>query len=313
MWQKDLLLHDLKKKAARKDFLEKLISDLRKQESELLEKVASLDAVRLREQTEYERLAGRGLSAFFYAIVGKKEEKLAEEQSEAHAAQAKYDTAKRELEAVREDIAEYNAEYASLIGLDVRYEKLLDEKKEALKQKGSAEAERIIELEGSLAEAESREEEINDAICAAERAVKSADKVIDYLSHAEEWASWDILGGGMIVDAAKHDTLDAAQAAVEQLQVDLRRLKTELADIAEDTDIKVNVEGFLRFADWFFDGIFVDYGIFQRIEESKERIFSIRNKVKSLRTHLKDMLAKNEKRQAELTSELEKTVLDTEV
>ncbi len=313
MWQKDETLHELHKKAARKAYLHGVIADLRRQESELAGKVALLDSERKTEQDELDKLSGRSLSAFFYAVTGKKEEQLAKEKKEALAAQAKYDSAARELEAVREDITRYNGEYSALIGYDVRYEKLLDEKAEALKAAGKPQAERIIALEKTIAEFENAEEEINEAIAAANRAIRSADAVLQNLSNAENWASWDVFGGGMIADAAKHDKLDAAQDAVEVLQIDLRRLKTELSDIAEEMGIKVNIEGFLRFADWFFDGIFVDYSVLQRIEESKEKICEIKQRVKAVKKHLQNKLKALSSDSKRAEAELEKLVLEAEV
>ncbi len=313
MWKKDETLHELQRKAARKAYLHGVITALRNQERELAEKVERLDKERKIEQGEFDKMSGKSLSAFIYTMAGKKDEQLAKEQREALAAQAKYDTAVRELEAVRQDIKRYSKEYLSLVGFDIRYEKLLKEKANILKANGNPEAERIVELQKRLAEAESAKEEIAEAISAAKRANRSVSTVLENLSHAEEWASWDIIGGGMIADSAKQDKLDAAQDSVEALQVDLRLLKTELADIAENTEIRVDIESFLRFADWFFDGIFADYSILQRIEESKEKIYDIKNKINRIINHLQEKLSETDSRADAVKAELDSIVLKAEV
>lgn len=313
MWKKDETLHELQRKAARKAYLHSVISALRNQARELAEKVERLDKERKIEQGEFDKMSGKSLSAFFYTMAGKKDEQLVKEQREALAAQAKYDTAVRELEAVKQDIKRYSKEYLSLVGFDIRYEKLLKEKAQALKANGNPEAERIVELEKQLAEAESAKEEITEAVSAAKRADRSVSAVLENLSHAEEWASWDIIGGGMIADRAKQDKLDAAQNSVEVLQVDLRLLKAELADIAENAEIRVDIEGFLRFADWFFDGIFADYSILQRIDEAKEKIYDIKNKIKQIISHLQEKLAETDARADAAKSELDTIVLKAEV
>lgn len=313
MWKKDETLHELQRKAARKAYLHSVISALRNQARELAEKVERLDKERKIEQGEFDKMSGKSLSAFFYTMAGKKDEQLVKEQREALAAQAKYDTAVRELEAVKQDIKRYSKEYLSLVGFDIRYEKLLKEKAQALKANGNPEAERIVELEKQLAEAESAKEEITEAVSAAKRADRSVSAVLENLSHAEEWASWDIIGGGMIADRAKQDKLDAAQDSVEVLQVDLRLLKAELADIAENAEIRVDIEGFLRFADWFFDGIFADYSILQRIDEAKEKIYDIKNKIKQIISHLQEKLAETDARADAAKSELDTIVLKAEV
>lgn len=313
MWQKDEKLAELQQKTARKNYLKKLLADLHAQEKELKERVRFLDTERKREKEEFERIEGKTLSSFFYAIAGKREEQLKKEQTEAYAAEAKYESAMGELNAVREDIKKYNAEYKSLIGYDVQFEKLLREKEQALKASGSAEAARIVALEKSLAENEAMIEEINEAAIAGRRARKSADKVLDALNHSDTWASWDIFGGGMVADYTKQERLDAAQAAVGQLQIELRRFKTELAEIGEDAEIKENVSSFLRFADWFFDGVFVDYSILQRIDEAKERIKSIRGTLQEILSILKNKINVIEAKSKEIQAELDTLVLDTDV
>ena len=39
------------------------------------------------------------------------------------------------------------------------------------------------------------------------------------------------MGGGLMADLAKYEELDDAQEQIEQLQVELRRFKTELSDV----------------------------------------------------------------------------------
>ena len=49
--------------------------------------------------------------------------------------------------------------------------------------------------------------------------------------------------------------LDDAQEQIEQLQVELRRFKTELSDVEIAADLQVTVDSFLKFADFFFDAV----------------------------------------------------------
>lgn len=311
MWEKDGLLQELQKKTARKAHLKTILDDLRAQEHELSEMAAVLDTERKREGMDVERLQGRSLSAFFYTVTGKKDEHLEKERKEAYAASAKYDAVMRELCAVRADIKRYNAEYSALIGYDVQYEKLLCEKAIALKVEGSKAAEKIIEFETRISKTDNAKAEAKEAIAAGRRAKKSAETVLEKLNNAKGWASWDILGGGMIADMAKHDKLDAAQDAVEELQINLRRFKTELADITLEAEHQVNIDGFLRFADLFFDGIFVDYSILQRIEESKEKIEAVKCQIDSVIAHIKSDIAVWDKEKKAIKRELNALIAET--
>ena len=68
-----------------------------------------------------------------------------------------------------------------------------------------------------------------------------------------------------MADLAKHSRLDDAQESVEYLQSQLRAFRTELADVTISADFQVNIDGFLRFADYVFDGIFADWAVLDRL------------------------------------------------
>lgn len=55
---------------------------------------------------------------------------------------------------------------------------------------------------------------------------------------------------------------------MEYLQSQLRAFRTELADVTISADFQVNIDGFLRFADYVFDGIFADWAVLDRINQA---------------------------------------------
>ena len=78
---------------------------------------------------------------------------------------------------------------------------------------------------------------------------------------------------------AKHSHLDEAQDLVSDLQSKLRRFKTELADIQITANMQVNVDGFLRFADYFFDGLFADWAVGDKISQSMNSVSSTKSQI----------------------------------
>ena len=90
------------------------------------------------------------------------------------------------------------------------------------------------------------------------------------------------MGGDLIADLAKHDRLDQAQEMVEQLQVELRRFKTELTDVSIDAEMQVKLDGFLLFADYFFDGLFADWAVMDHIENSQKQVSQTRQQVEEV-------------------------------
>ena len=304
-------LHRLHQEQERKRQLERMTADLRAQRAQLAEKAAELERTKLAEQADVDRLEGRSLAAFFYGVIGKMDEKLTQERAEAYAARVKYDAAARELVSVEEDLARKEAELSRLEGCEARYEEMLRRKQEALKASGSPAAGEILRLEERLSGLESREKEIGEAICAGREALATADRILQSLDSADGWATWDLFGGGLIADIAKHDHLDSAQAAVEQLQVQLRRFRTELVDVGSiQADFHVSIDGFLRFADYFFDGLFADWAVMDQISQSQQQVGSTRSQIAQVLSQLDEMLQNTQAEQSAAQTELDALVLE---
>ena len=291
----DERLEKLQRDAARKRRLESMLGELRAQRSELEARVSELEAIKLQEQEDVERLESGGITALFYSLVGKGEEKLTKERREAAAAALKYESAARELDSVMSDIAGCESELAGLSGCEQEYEETLQAKSREVKASGGAAAAKLLELEAQAAACVGRKKEILEARAAGSEALVTAEEILDDLDSAGSWATWDVFGGGIIADIAKHSHLDEAQYAVERLQSQLRRFKTELADVGGiGADVRVNVDGFLRFADYFFDGIFVDFAVMDHISNSAEQVQAVHARISDVLERLHAMLSRTE-------------------
>lgn len=309
----DEQLQSLQQQVARKSHLEAVLEDLHNQKRELDVKVVELSCAKQNEQTDVDRLEGRSLAAFFYAVVGKKEEKLDKERKEAYAATVKFDAAARELSAVEEDISRYESELRGLSGCEKRYESVLKEKAAAIKESGTADAEDMMRLEEQIASFEGQKKEIDEAISAGNKAMSIAEEVMAKLDNAEGLGTWDILGGGLISNLAKHSSLDEAQELVETLQVQLRRFKTELADVTIHADMRVSIDGFLRFADYFFDGLFADWAVLDKIKESQNEVRSTIRQIENVLEKLSSMMNNAEREQANIKAKLNALIVNAKM
>ena len=74
------------------------------------------------------------------------------------------------------------------------------------------------------------------------------------------------------MDMMKHSKLDDAQDAMEQARYEMRNFRRELKDVQVPLDFRVDIDGFLSFADFFFDGIIADWLVQSRIQESREQV-----------------------------------------
>ena len=302
-------LKEFHSKVARKKHLEVVLQDLWAQEQELVPKVAELEQTKMDEQEDVERLEGGSLAAFFYSVVGKMDEKLDKERQEAYMASVKFDAAVRQLETVEYEIEKSEKELEELQGCEERYEQLLKEKLEILKSATDSVAAEILQLEESILHINNQKREIEEAVSAGDQALKVAKDVQSSLKSADGWSTFDMLGGGWIASMAKHEHLDEAQHKVELLQIKLRKFRTELADVKISADMKVSIDGFTRFADFFFDGLFMDWMVADQISQSQKQVALTTLQIEEAIERLEKLQAKAEKDKEHLQKQLEELVV----
>lgn len=303
-------LQTLQQQITRKKHLQALLKELYTQRTELEAKVSNLKSVMEKEQSDVDRLEGRGLTALFYGIVGKKEERLDEQRREAITARAKYDVTMQEMDLVQRRISRYEDELSTLKDVEMKYAYALKQKVQLLKATATPVSEKILQYEEQIYNLENQKKEIREAISAGTKAKNIAEQVLSELDDAEGWGTWDLLGGGLLSDLAKHSSLDDAQEEIEHLQVQLRRFKTELADVTIRAEMQVNIDGFLRFADYFFDGLFADWAVLDKIEESQSEVKSVIKQIQAVLDKLTTMLTNAEKEQAAVQAKLDELIVN---
>ena len=307
-------LRQLKEQTIQKKRMETEVKDLRSQKESLRGKVTELEAIKNSEQRDVDRLEGGSLAAFFYNVIGKREEKLTKEKEEAYKAAVKYEAAREELTMVEETLLRKEEGIRKLQGCEAAYEKALEETLAVIRLENTPETEKILELESKIYQLECQKKELTEAILAGKQALGTVDSILESLNSADGWAAWDTFGGGgLISDMAKHGHLDDAQAKINTLQVELRNFKTELSDVEVHADIQVQIEEFLKFSDYFFDCLFVDWAVKDKIETSMQQVKQTKNEITSVISKLEEKLANAELRRQKKEEELEKSVLERSV
>lgn len=309
MFQFSEELRMLYAKVGCKKHLEGKLSELKLQREELVHKVSELEKTKLSEQKDVERLEGRSLTAFFCNVVGKMDERLDKERKEAYAAAIKYDAAVGELESVEFEIDKCTAELQNLQTVEGKYNQLLQEKKKELKLSEDKVSDEIFRLEVDILKKENEKREINEAFREGKRALGVLETVKSTLKNAEGYATWDMFGGGLMVDIMKHDELDKAQRQVESFQIQLRRYRTELADVTIYANLQVNFTGFDKFADFFFDNLFVDWEIHDRIKGSLNQVEQVGMEIKGVQERLETMLMSVEEAQRRQSEKIEELIV----
>ncbi len=288
------MMHDdlfaLQQKVAQKPLLESKLYELHTQRRQYDNQVISLRVAFRKEQEDVEKLEGRSLTNYFYQVIGKLDDKLDQERKEAYAAKVKLDAAERELAGIESDIKEIQEQITDVLVAEARYKDALELKRRQLKDSGTQVADQILSMEERIAALQAQKQEIREAISAGYSARSTADRILSELEDADGWNTWDILGGGgIITHMAKHSHLDEAQDLVQELQSQLRRFKTELADIQISANMQVNIDGFLRFADYFFDGLFADWAVGDKISQSLSSVSNTKSEINRMLDKLNDM------------------------
>lgn len=246
------------------------------------------------EQKDVDRLKGISLGALFFSLIGKKEEKLSQEEAELLQAKLKYDEAADTVLDLEKELSEIERELAAVRYVESDIELAMREKKEHIYKVHPALAAELESLSGEETEAQADAKELKEAVSAGRSVVSALDQASDLLNSAKNWGTFDMLGGGMIATAAKHNRIDDARAAIHMAQSRLRRFETELKDVERDVHISIDISGMLTFADFFFDGLIMDWVVQGRINDAISQVSGKTQQIRRILSELEGELGKKE-------------------
>jgi chromosome segregation ATPase len=220
----------------------------------------------------------------------------------------KYEACERSVSSLEQDIESYKVRIASLGELDKKYEALLGKKERLISTSGNAISGEVLELSESIADTKSDLKEIGEAISAGQKALYGLDKVKSSLESAKSWGTFDMLGGGLITTAFKHSRIDDAKEAVHQVQRQLLFFQKELADIGTNTEIKIEISSFSKFADYFFDGLIFDWAVQSKINRSLDNVLDVSKRIHRVVLHLQKRYKEIESKYNNLEQEKRKLI-----
>lgn len=264
---------------------------------QLQEELAELESTRdmwqnrlVSEEKDVQKLSGMSLTYFFYTILGKKEEKLDQEQRELFEAKLKYGEAERAVTDTLEQINHLKLQLKEVRFWKMDYDQIFRTKEERI-LRDNVELKALTERQADL---KIQYKELNEAVQAGLSVINDLGRAEEDLRSAKNWGTYDMLGGGMISTHIKHSRVDEAMEHIYTAQNSLRRFQKELADVGEHLPAEMEISGALKFGDYFFDGLITDWLVQGRINDTLEQVRVKQSKVNVMQSGLESAKRKVE-------------------
>lgn len=128
--------------------------------------------------------------------------------------------------------------------------------------------------------------EILEALEASNNTLDNLYKALNALDSAKSWSIADILGGGFLMTYMKRSRVKEAQVYIDNCKASIEKFAKELHDVNEDINISLDTGEFIKFADYFFDGILVAWYVQSNITTAQTQVSNAISRVE----HIKELL-----------------------
>lgn len=262
--------NDLYRLPGLEERLKKLINRIRDAENDVSSLLHKFEA----ESKDVDQLQKESLSSTLLRLIGRYDGKLDKEMQEMIDAKMAYDKAServKELYLERDDLSSR----ISLLRQDQQlYETELDRREKEIKNNITNERSiQYNQLETDEKVLYKQLVETDEAMLAANKAKETAKRIIKSLDSAENWATYDIwFKSGIISHMAKYSHIDDAEADFNRLSSNMKDLQRELKDVnLAAIPEMAGVDSTTRVIDFWFDNIFTDLNVRNRIRNDSDQ------------------------------------------
>lgn len=286
-----------------------MIQSLSENLSLLEEKARTAQAEFEKEDRDYQKIQEKSLSAIIFSVLGKLDERQEKERQEAVAANIKYQQCLQDIDDIKHQLRTLEAEKQQYQNAQAQYDRLYQEKRELLIKDNAKTAAQILDLDKQAEQSNANLQEIEEALTVGKAVELSISQVLKNLGSANDYGTWDLLGGGIFVDLAKHSQIDQANAEIQKTQSLLRCFHTELTDINISADLDIDISSFDTFADFVFDGFLFDWMVQSKINTAQQNTQNILSQVQAVMGKLKELQAAELALQKDLEEQIRTLVL----
>lgn len=227
------------------------------------------------EQRDVAALESFSMTRIMAGLRGRRDAELDRERAEAAAAEYAVAEATSRLATEQHEADSLDSRIAGFGDLDRRRAELLDQREQEVRRDpaGAVTARRLTELAERTGALQARRVQLEEADAAAREAHGALQETARHLGSAGSWATYDtFFGGGLVGDMVKHDKLDRAAALMRRADAALAHLATELADVGIGSVGEIGISSMTRALDVWFDNIFSDWAVRDRIAQADDRV-----------------------------------------
>ena len=273
-------LNKLKEDIALKNVLNRKLKTLNSQLDKDKKELQDLELKLKKEHKDVEKLEKLSFAKIIATVMKNKDEKLEKEQQEYIMAKIKYDEFKSKVELLKENIESVKYRLETLKYCENEYKVLLNKKLELIKLYGDEDKKiKLSKIEAEIDENLLETKEIEEAESAGRDLLRAAKSAKDSLESAKNWGIFDIAGGDMLSSIAKHNKLNDAESHFRRVSSLINRFNKELGDVNFD---ELTFSSTTIAFDIFFDNIFTDFSVQNKINRSLDNIRSLIDKVENI-------------------------------
>lgn len=250
-----------------------------------------------KEALDVEKIKKSSLSAMFFKFMGKYEDKIAKEEREELEAKLKYDKAQERIHVIKQDCEEIKEKIRELKKEKALYQEELGRRAQEIEKQLNTEKGRqyrgLEERQDALLR---QQTEIKEALSMGRKVIQVIAAITSYLNSAEDWATFDVWSrGGIISHMMKYEHLDNAMRDYHRLTSLLQDFKKEVNDVGSlDVPLGMGIDSGTRSFDFWFDNIFTDLNVRDKIISDKAAIKALEYEVDSVMARLNNIYHETE-------------------
>lgn len=258
------------------------------------------------EEADVEQLEHMSLTRILASLRGNRDDAISRERAEADAVRYRVAESESLLDVLNTEIATAQSRLDRLADAPRTYAAVLMEKESYLSATGDPRGRRLLEIATERGTVAAEQREVTEALTAAAAALSALAAVKERLDSASGWSTYDtFFGGGAISSSIKHQRMDEAAQAAAFADHRLAILRTELADVQGlgVTAPQLAMTSMTRFVDVWFDNIFTDLAVRDRIQTAQRNVQHALNIVQQVQLKLARRAEAAKSRTATLQSE----------